>query len=146
MDATIPQCEWTLKQHQLYSFSPDWNETPNGLFSPKKKHYVPNKIKNEPPITGSGTVTKRAPNLLNTPSAIINIADIWTTRRLPTCTQTVQNVKKISTNSINSQVNVALKVAKVIFKLRLMHMQHLDSENKDTFTSHGGVMQPIIHL
>ena len=45
----------------------------------------PKRMKNEPPMTGSGTVTNKAPNLLNTPNTIMNTAATWTTTRLPTC-------------------------------------------------------------
>ena len=74
-------------------------------FSLRAKNYIhmiyriqqenlPKRIKKEPPITGSGTVTKRAPNLLNTPRTIINMADICTTRLLPTWEQKMYLLSK----------------------------------------------------
>ena len=49
-------------------------------------------MKKEAPITGSGMVTKSAPNLVKIPKTIINTAEYCTTHRLPTYSINNHNV------------------------------------------------------
>lgn len=48
------------------------------------KHYLPNVVERTPPITGSGIVEKKAPNLPKTPTIIRMHAATWITSLLPT--------------------------------------------------------------
>lgn len=45
---------------------------------------LPKSMKKVAAMMGFGMVTKKAPNLVNTPKAIMNSAETCTTRRLPT--------------------------------------------------------------
>lgn len=45
---------------------------------------IPNKTKKAPPMTGSGIVRNKAPNFVNIAKTTMNIAEYWTTLRLPT--------------------------------------------------------------